>query len=835
MKFLFFLPLVFVVVIEHDKKTIDSLKVQATLRRFRNREQIDPDDGLKAWHADRDVRKSIKPSSYHNSRRDAFAMLSFGFHTRNDTSSKAIISLCDETKDVGAIKKMLVGFSKELKLQAKGIDNLAIAAPFESPKILGERATRIWNCYCDYENGELIDDPYLFNKRINDLSDVAAQIVRGAQNAKLSSSSSNPITPVFPSSMNAPKRPKLPCCFNWNLPETTCSFGNLCNYGHNCFACGSNHPLYSCRQANAPQLLGEVRKKLQKILDYAQLLSKFQSLAQDSKYYSPFGFVYNVDNWNFYLSQYPNKEIAERIRSGLNFGFTAHYRHSFPPPDSLRNPPMNVEQKIAMLTSLLKEIRAGKTRFVRSSEKVVLNPLNTGPKKDGSFRPILNLSHPDEFSVNSETPREFKTCSLISFEQVAEWILGLGKGCFIAALDLKSAWRQFPIDLNAQRLMGSCWEGLTLTDTALPFGWCESVRIFTEIDAVIAFVLDCRLPMDLRVQISRWWLIAYIDDFSFGAPSSVLCARLLQFVIQTFDFLGLVIKWEKLQAPSQSVKILGYLYDSRDLTVALPAEKVSEYSKFIAWILKRRSVKRVIFESLLGKLNDAAKIVWPGRALLKFAYTLLPPIRIAYHHIPLTRRVKADFRIFDSYLHTIKKVPLVHVTRTISKFDCTVYSDASKSGLGIVLPPYWASFELPNHLRCLDIDLLEALALSSAAKSFQQFIQGKCVLFGYYLFVVFLSLCTKSAWVVFPNNLPVFVDNKTVEGAFAKKMAKKWETQSLIRNLLLWAATTRTYFYVKLSRLELVRFWTNVSLSLLRMNPAPLDFQLWLWNECDKF
>ena len=437
-----------------------------------------------------------------------------------------------------------------------------------------------------------------------------------------------------------------------------------------------------------------------------------------------------MENWESYLKLYPAKESAIRLLHGLKYGFKAHYRHTFPPPDSIRNPPMNVEQKIAMLTSLLKEIRAGKTRFVSSDEKVVLNPLNTVPKKDGSFRPILNLSHPDHFSVNSETPREFKTCTLISFEKVAEWILGLGKGSFIAAIDLKSAWRQFPIDKEAQRLMGSSWEGCILTDTALPFGWCESVRIFTEIDSFITFVLDHRLPAQLRVKIAKWWFIAYIDDFSFGAPNKDLCSQLLEFVIQTFDFLGLVIKWEKLQPPSQTIKILGYMYDCRDLTVALPPDKISEYSRFIAWMLDRRSVKRVIFESLLGKLNDAAKIVWPGRALLKFAYTLLPPIRVAYHHIPLRRRVKADLRIFDSYLHSIKKVPLVHIARNISKFDCTVYSDASKSGLGIALPPYWSSFELPAHLRCLDIDLLEALALSCAAKSFQSLIQGKCVLFG---------------------------------------------------------------------------------------------------------
>lgn len=94
---------------------------------------------------------------------------------------------------------------------------------------------------------------------------------------------------------------------------------------------------------------------------------------------------------------------------------------------------------------------------------------------------------------------------------------------------------------------------------------------------------------------------------------------------------------------------------------------------------------------------------------------------------------------------------------------------------------------------------------------------------------------------------PVLVDNKSVEGAFAKKMATKWQTQSLIRKLILWAARTSTYFYVRyintkdnfladpLSRLDLPRFWCNASTAKLSMHSEPSLFSLWLWDDCDRF
>ena len=108
---------------------------------------------------------------------------------------------------------------------------------------------------------------------------------------------------------------------------------------------------------------------------------------------------------------------------------------------------------------------------------------------------------------------------------------------------MKSAWRQFKIDAQAQTLMGSQLDGISMTDCALPFGWCESVRNFTLIDDFIAFVMQQRLPSHLAKQFpsSDCWFLYYIDDFSIGAPTRSLCAELLQHAIDTFEFLGLQV------------------------------------------------------------------------------------------------------------------------------------------------------------------------------------------------------------------------------------------------------------------------------------------------------
>ena len=70
---------------------------------------------------------------------------------------------------------------------------------------------------------------------------------------------------------------------------------------------------------------------------------------------------------------------------------------------------MPIDGEIALYEAILKELRNGKMRFTAKDESVTLNPLSVVPKKDGSWRPILNLSHPKDNSVNSHTDHQFKT------------------------------------------------------------------------------------------------------------------------------------------------------------------------------------------------------------------------------------------------------------------------------------------------------------------------------------------------------------------------------------------------------------------------------------------
>ena len=87
-----------------------------------------------------------------------------------------------------------------------------------------------------------------------------------------------------------------------------------------------------------------------------------------------------------------------------------------------------------------------------------------------------------------------------------------------------------------------------------------------------------------------------------------------------------------------------------------------------------------------------------------------------------------------------------------------------------------------------------------------------------------------------------YVHNMAVQGAFQKKLAKKLETQTLIRESMIWAASTRTFFFVEyisthdnifadnLSRLRLQNFKQLAHERNLLIHKQPLPFVLAPWK-----
>ena len=99
-------------------------------------------------------------------------------------------------------------------------------------------------------------------------------------------------------------------------------------------------------------------------------------------------------------------------------------------------------------------------------------------KDPSEFRLIHHLSYPKGNSVNDAIP---DYCSSVKYASVSDAITAIkaiGKGCFSAKTDIKSAFRIVPIHPADYSLLGMNLDNLYYFDRCLPMGLSSSCNIF---------------------------------------------------------------------------------------------------------------------------------------------------------------------------------------------------------------------------------------------------------------------------------------------------------------------------------------------------------------------
>ena len=223
--------------------------------------------------------------------------------------------------------------------------------------------------------------------------------------------------------------------------------------------------------------------------------------------------------WEAALRTHPDHDYARYIVQGIQEGFRIGFHEgqlSLRP--AIRNIPSAYEQPQIVDKYLQAECAQGR----------VLGPLPPPPipelhisrfgvipkrSQPGKWRLIVDLSAPDEHSVNAGIPTELCSLRYPSLDAAARLIMTQGRGALMSKLDIKEAYRMVPVHPDDWFLLGMRWRGAYYIDTRLPFGLRSAPKIFTALaDALQWILLQRGLPN----------LLHYLDDFLFvespGAP-----------------------------------------------------------------------------------------------------------------------------------------------------------------------------------------------------------------------------------------------------------------------------------------------------------------------------
>lgn len=328
----------------------------------------------------------------------------------------------------------------------------------------------------------------------------------------------------------------------------------------------------------------------------------------------------------------------------------------------------------AFITELIqKEIAEGK--YIKSHSKPHnVHAIGAVPKKDKTYRPITDCKRPVSISVNNYMNNTHQQFTFSTVDDVTEMIT---QGCYMSSIDISAAYRSISIHPNDWDHQGIAWYGEDgmqyYKDTRLCFGVKCAPYIFTKISQFIVRCMNRRGFMNV---------IGYIDDFWIAEPTYQRCAQGQLALISLLGDLGFRVSWAKCVSPSTSIRYLGIVFNSNDMTLSLPEDKMQKLNTEIQFFKQKDRATKHQLQRLCGILAHASKVVYGGRTFSRRVIELLRKLPDRNVRLKLSSEFKKDLAWWENYAKYFNG----HATMVKHHYsqETKIYTDASKSGYGVV-------------------------------------------------------------------------------------------------------------------------------------------------------
>lgn len=423
------------------------------------------------------------------------------------------------------------------------------------------------------------------------------------------------------------------------------------------------------------------------------------------------------DEWYQELGEDFDKDF---LLHGIRHGFDIITDDLAPHKIQAKNhPSANLQSPLYHLAhqQILTEIDNGNYVFADKPPKII-SPLGIIPKPDGGVRIIHDCSRPIGCAVN-DFARNFEKQKFQSVDDAGKLV---SKNCFMAKVDLKSAYRSVKISTHSQEVTGLRWtfpdgHEYTFIDKKLPFGSKLAPGIFHRISQAIRRMMSRR----------GFTIVAYLDDFFICEKTKRRCAIALKTLIALLRRLGFCISWTKVFDPCQQIVFLGVEIDSTVLELRLPDVKLNELKQELSDFELRSRVTKKQLQSLAGKLNWASAVVRGGRVFLRRIINGIMRLKRDWHKLKLSGDIRQDIKWWQMYMSNFNGRSLLLHNLPIT----TVSTDACKKGAGGVYHNDWfyVNWETDYPFAVdMHINELEAFSVALAAKRWAPFWQNRRVI-----------------------------------------------------------------------------------------------------------
>ena len=329
---------------------------------------------------------------------------------------------------------------------------------------------------------------------------------------------------------------------------------------------------------------------------------------------------------------------------------------------------------------------------VEPLEDQVLSNIFLRPKKDGSYRFILDLTW-----VNLHVEYEhFKMCSIQTALDM------IRPDAWMGSIDLKDAYYSVLVAEEFRKFLRFTWRGELFQFRVLPNGLACAPRIFTKL-------LN---PVFASLREEGCESFPYIDDSFVISDTLEGCRRSLDKLEKRLEYLGFVIhKGKSVLEPSKELVFLGFMLNSEEFRVFLTEEKEKKLIRAAKGVLAKRNPSIREIAGLLGLMVAFAQAFKYAEGHLK---------RLEIEKIEALRESKGDF---DAKM-TLGKGGREDIHWWLQnvgssgrpirprKHGCVLFTDASSQGWGAhlgdkVAGGRWSEEEEGDHINILELRAIE--------------------------------------------------------------------------------------------------------------------------------
>ena len=290
---------------------------------------------------------------------------------------------------------------------------------------------------------------------------------------------------------------------------------------------------------------------------------------------------------------------------------------------------------------------------------------------DNPFHPSLNeLINKEDFSL-----------SYVTIDSAIKIIKALGKGAWLTKTDIKDAFKLVPIKSSLYPFHGVKWNNKYYFYTRLVFGSRSSPKIFDTLSEAVCWILKNNYGV---VKI-----LHLLDDFlAIDAPSADADRTMAVFTL-VFKKLGIPLSLNKTVGPVTEIEYLGVILDSIKMEARLPMDKVERIRNLLGTFLNRKSCTKKELLSLLGHLNFASRVIYPGRAFVSYLISLSTTVTSLFHHVKLTSECRLDIKMWALFLEQWNGISFFLDDEEIMAEDLQFYTDATPTGFGGYFDGQW--------------------------------------------------------------------------------------------------------------------------------------------------